>query len=596
MYTAANNNEIEWENFHSIRREMVTNPFIYYVSVLCLHTFKKQVLIGKITEEELKLPYPAIYDIELNDAFFKMCDLINLLKSEKEILRLFVYLKTMEPFIWMFMHRLRILYTVFCFFREYLFEYSKKFNENLFFQKMFKRFVEQDLILNLVNYEGLFLEKRNLEIKMLEFDLNAYFEKESVFLNMKNGQVISEIGLYYELYGRIEQKETCNSDDLTSFAKPIYDTSSSLENKDITYTESNLEKNLSSSDSKIDQTPIKLNKKTDQNDLRLLKLSEIQSLYCNKIYKSDTKDVLKLDLEIFFQNLFCSKSHIELKNTEFSCYKNSELYKKHKEMCEKGTLEANEILFSLFYKLLLLKYEKQWKNILSSISTVPHKKFSNILAYLDKFTLSSDFQRDISKKTFFISIGSSAFPKMYLDEIVLVLDIDNTLFPTSYYEDKYPDFGTPGFYKSQNNIIADPNEENPKKGINYQEIKSKFFVTQHVEYRNELKKYLEKLPFKKICFTNAEKIHAEWALKTLDILDCFVCIVHREELYEDLFLKPYENAYFAIEQLLETKTSNIYFYDDIDQNVQAAKYRGWNSFLVGDSLIDVLEISLSNLH
>ncbi|TBU09190.1 putative pyrimidine 5'-nucleotidase [Hamiltosporidium magnivora] len=601
IFLAADKNGVKILSYDEIRNEMYNNPLVYCVSIMCLNTFRKQNLLSKIIEEDLELPYPTIYDEKMSDTVFNKYNIKYLLRYEKDILKLFKFLKPKEATVWFVMFRSRLLNIIFCFFKDYLKDYSDKFNNHPFFRNMLKRQVSKNLDLNLANFDKFLEEKREIEIKMLQFDLNAYFERENVNYYLDKSLIGSENDINKVADLEVDTENFDLTENPTNSGNKSVKDIHLLAGKKTENSKPKAQYPSPISDSKAISDSKEINKVEYKSDVRIAKsivasdnLPKIQSEKYKGTYKKDTKDRLKLYLQIFFENLL-SNPHNPSRETEFSCYKQSNLYKRHKEMCENGTLESSDFIFSFFYKILFLKFETQWKDLLSLISTESNAGIQNILAYLDDYIPSSDFQMGVSNETLFISIQESTIPKMYLDEIVLVFDIDDTLFPTTSYGDKYPDLGTPEFYESQNNIFADPKEENPKKGINDQEIKTKLLVTQHLEYKTELKIFLEKLPFKKICFTNAEKIHAEWALKTLDILDCFICIVHREKLHEYIFLKPNPHAYFAIEQLLETKASNIYFYDDIDQNVQAAKNRGWNSFLVRDSLIDVLETSLSNL-
>ncbi|TBU09155.1 hypothetical protein CWI36_0053p0010 [Hamiltosporidium magnivora] len=393
------------------------------------------------------------------------------------------------------------------------------------------------MTIDMKEYDKSFSERRNMEMKILKFDLEAYFEKENAVLASENDQDKTKINFLDKKCSISEDKKTHETENSTTFGSPLDGilicSKEQFDRQD--FNKENLHPN---SDSKSYQPSVEINIAADQRDVQSLnpraidvETDGIQPDILNRIYKSDTKD-------------------------EFSHYKKSNAYKRHKEMCKNEKLEPTDTIFSFFYKMHFLKYESQWKDLLSFIPTTSYMGYTNILAYLDDFILCLDFQKEVTNETFFISIEDSLFPKMYLDEIVIVFDIDDTLFPTSYWTNKYPNFDIDESYESSDSILREIVDDNPKKKI---------------------------------------FIHAEKTLKALDILEYFISVVHRDESYKYMFLKTNPHAYFAIEQLLETKASNLYFYDDVDQNVQAAKDRGWNSFLVKDSLIDVLETSLSEL-
>ncbi|TBU12490.1 hypothetical protein CWI38_0736p0010 [Hamiltosporidium tvaerminnensis] len=515
IYTAAVNKEKTKRLYYDeIRSEMLNDPFVYYISMTCFCTLRKHNFLCKIIEEKLDLPYPPIYDQNLNDSFFAHYNLQHLFEYEKDIMKLFIFLRDEES----------------------------KFNEHPCLQNMLKRYVQKNMTIDMKEYDKSFSERRNMEMKILKFDLEAYFEKENAVLASENDQDKTKINFLDKKCSISEDKKTHETENSTTFGSPLDGilicSKEQFDRQD--FNKENLHPN---SDSKSYQPSVEINIAADQRDVQSLnpraidvETDGIQPDILNRIYKSDTKD-------------------------EFSHYKKSNAYKRHKEMCKNEKLEPTDTIFSFFYKMHFLKYESQWKDLLSFIPTTSYMGYTNILAYLGDFIHCIDFQKEVTNETFFISIEDSVFPKMYLDEIVLVFDIDDTLFPTSYWTNKYPNFGMDESYESSDSILREIVDDNPKKEDICNSSNTKILVTEHIKYRNDLKKYLKKLPFKKICFTNAAKIHPEKTLKALDILE----------------------------------SSNLYFYDDVDQNVQAAKDRGWNSFLVKDSLIEVLETSLSEL-
>ncbi|TBT98242.1 hypothetical protein CWI36_2471p0010, partial [Hamiltosporidium magnivora] len=50
-----------------------------------------------------------------------------------------------------------------------------------------------------------------------------------------------------------------------------------------------------------------------------------------------------------------------------------------------------------------------------------------------------------------------------------------------------------------------------------------------------------------------------------------------------------------VEKFLGISTSNIYFFDDKSENIEAATKRGWKAFQVTESLVDVIKESLESL-
>ncbi|TBU04032.1 hypothetical protein CWI37_0193p0020 [Hamiltosporidium tvaerminnensis] len=374
----------------------------------------------------------------------------------------------------------RILYTFFCFFKEYLVGYSDMFNEHPCFKNMLERILGKHLILNYIEYDRSFAENNEIEIKLLEFDLNAYFEKESIIFNLENSQTPTEAALSHMMQPEIEETVTFGSKKLTITAAQSLNASDFPE-KDVNMIEVNEENATLNSYSKTYQTFAERNKVTNQTDNVILSsevmrmnTEEINHSRNNIIYKSDSKDILKLDLELFFEKIFQANLEIQAKNTQFFEYKKSDLYKKHKEMCQNGKFDSNHNIFSFFYKILYLNYETQWKTLLSSIPNESYIGYGNILAYLDEYILSSAFQMNISNSSYFISIEDSDFPKMYLDEIVLVFDIDDTIFPTSFFRKKNPNFGSTRFYENSDLLQEELLKENPGRDNIGNEIYTNF--------------------------------------------------------------------------------------------------------------------------
>ncbi|TBU09189.1 hypothetical protein CWI36_0053p0030 [Hamiltosporidium magnivora] len=319
MYTAADKNEVKWSDYDEIRTEMFNNPFVYYVSMICLNTFRKQNVFCKIIVEKLELPYPLIYDQQFNDSLFAQLNLHYLFQYERDIFKLFSFLQPQDSSKWILMLSFRILYTFFCFFKENLVGYSDMFNEHPCFKNMLERILGKHLILNYIEYDRSFAENNEIEIKLLEFDLNAYFEKESIIFNLENSQTPTEAALSHMMQPEIEETVTFGSKKLTITAAQSLNASDFPE-KDVNMIEVNEENATLNSYSKTYQTFAERNKVTNQTDNVILSsevmrmnTEEINHSRNNIIYKSDSKDILKLDLELFFEKIFQANLEIQAK-------------------------------------------------------------------------------------------------------------------------------------------------------------------------------------------------------------------------------------------------------------------------------------------
>lgn len=95
----------------------------------------------------------------------------------------------------------------------------------------------------------------------------------------------------------------------------------------------------------------------------------------------------------------------------------------------------------------------------------------------------------------------------------------------------------------------------------------------------ELRNLLSQLNYKLYCFTNANYKHAVRVLQALGISDLITGIFYCEyDKFGSFICKPDSVGYEIVERCLEG--SKLYFYDDSEKNVVAAKQRGWNSTLI----------------
>ncbi|KAG0441021.1 hypothetical protein DMUE_1357 [Dictyocoela muelleri] len=184
---------------------------------------------------------------------------------------------------------------------------------------------------------------------------------------------------------------------------------------------------------------------------------------------------------------------------------------------------------------------------------------------------------------------------------LLVLDIDDTVYPNTYnieaqlkyrtmeyiknrynihdiegvfmnYREKYGT-GTKGFIIDKPDFSHKDYVENILSKIDYDILEpDKDLKT----ILNEFKGYL-------IAFTNAPKEHAENVLKKLEIEDCFDYIFHVDMTDKYYICKPEARSYYFIEKLFNTKPENIFFVDDRMVNIAKAQERKWNAVMVSST-------------
>ena len=95
---------------------------------------------------------------------------------------------------------------------------------------------------------------------------------------------------------------------------------------------------------------------------------------------------------------------------------------------------------------------------------------------------------------------------------------------------------------------------------------------------NHLNYLLSNLPSKKIIFTNGTYNHGEICLNKLDITNHFKKIIARDTIKT---IKPEYNSYYRCMMLSGIKhTDKCVFFDDLPENLIAAKSFGWITVLV----------------
>lgn len=99
----------------------------------------------------------------------------------------------------------------------------------------------------------------------------------------------------------------------------------------------------------------------------------------------------------------------------------------------------------------------------------------------------------------------------------------------------------------------------------------------------ELKKLLKRIPLKKYGLTNAFKQRVVPILSALDVEDCFekVYCANDDDKESLLIRKPLKSAYqFVTKDLNISKDVNVYFFDDLPENIAAAQKEGWDATLI----------------
>lgn len=98
---------------------------------------------------------------------------------------------------------------------------------------------------------------------------------------------------------------------------------------------------------------------------------------------------------------------------------------------------------------------------------------------------------------------------------------------------------------------------------------------------SELREMLLKLKGRRVCLTNASKLHSQNALKNLGVLDCFEAVFCCEYHNPQYLSKPTPAVYDIVSRVLETdSTSRVSFFDDRYENIASAIYFGWRCFHV----------------
>jgi len=98
----------------------------------------------------------------------------------------------------------------------------------------------------------------------------------------------------------------------------------------------------------------------------------------------------------------------------------------------------------------------------------------------------------------------------------------------------------------------------------------------------ELRKLLDECPSSyNYIYTNGTNSHGEGVTKGLHIRDKIKTIFARDTVP---YMKPYVESFTyvnkTIQRQLQSKNNDIYFFDDILDNLQTAKYIGWKTIYI----------------
>ncbi|KRH93027.1 Haloacid dehalogenase-like hydrolase, partial [Pseudoloma neurophilia] len=181
---------------------------------------------------------------------------------------------------------------------------------------------------------------------------------------------------------------------------------------------------------------------------------------------------------------------------------------------------------------------------------------------------------------------------------ILVFDIDNTLYPEKSQAEykihqKYLEWleKQTGISKFEiNKLSKEPshiNDEFPymvHRKLNlwpghYNHMIQSIDYTQLIKRNEQLKEFLDTLPYRKFCLTNNSVHGATKILNVLGIDSCFEAIFAIDlDVTRSEILKPTESAYKFVTEILQVKNNkNIIFFDDKEKNVHGAIKCGWNA-------------------
>lgn len=113
----------------------------------------------------------------------------------------------------------------------------------------------------------------------------------------------------------------------------------------------------------------------------------------------------------------------------------------------------------------------------------------------------------------------------------------------------------------------------------------------------ELRELLQQISIRKFCFTNGSKERANMVLSYLQLESIFEAVVCADTIETEFICKPMSEAFEFFERYVGITTpKNIYFFDDSERNIQAAKRNGWNAMHVTVDIKECIKEVLSKIN
>lgn len=113
---------------------------------------------------------------------------------------------------------------------------------------------------------------------------------------------------------------------------------------------------------------------------------------------------------------------------------------------------------------------------------------------------------------------------------------------------------------------------------------------------NQLSYLLKKLPLRRIIFTNGTLGHAHLCINKIQLKYCFHNIVARDTIQD---LKPTNSSFEKFMKVNNIKKEDkCVFFDDMPDNLIAAKNHGWITVLISpnNSIHENIDFHFSNIH
>ncbi|TBU07933.1 putative pyrimidine 5'-nucleotidase [Hamiltosporidium magnivora] len=570
----------EIQTYYNMITEMKSNPIVFHVSALFIH-FLNHKTFGTIkTELIVRTPISKQVNFEVLKEYIESLELTknNLTSNELEMLCFTTYFKKRQSFKWLLVFRTRIIYVVFSKFKNIFKEYFPNFNTQSEFAKYMYFFISE-----YYTYD----DQTDNDILEIQEE-----EKDIVLKDLK--EILKPCSINTIFTSGCKERKELNLDS-------NYDTSNIYERL---FSNTNSEFNIKD----ITQYTIKYDQNTPCENHIDMMFAEFKNSILQHAKSCSAAHVFYSNMIELFSSIF--RNYYALSYHENICkeYFNEDILNAYSQILKQRDEQANKMIFNNYYKILFTYLEDHLNKLLSYVTTKPFLEFENISCFLKEFIWNPEYSSALRVGPFYVCLSLNPIKSMFYNEKVLVFDIDDTLFPTELFQahfNKYeygfdytaPDQPLKSFMIQFIQNTKEYNESKCKELVGNFFCKEKnsslFSIQSHLAFLEEFKQELQDLKAKKIFFTNATQYHAEYILKQMNLVDCFDHVVHREIAYIDsTILKPKYQAYEFVENFLGTSPSNIYFYDNMLKNIVEANNRGWNAFLVQESLIKVLRESL----